>query len=483
MTDYAGLFANEHPLVADTTANLASVDFWSGRTADAAASALRAEATSLEHLRTTVRYLPERQALAFASKRPRGLDLAVSAATGGSASLRARVYDLVIQSRGIILDELAARKRIPAPVTAGLATLSTTALRARQRYANLLVRSLEGTIPQREFEAARQEKESAERALAAESADARAELARTPPGLEAVQSALPAGAVLVSFLQYGRDERPSRGQAPPPAVPSVAAFVIRPGTTGPAVVSLGEAATIERLLGDWRREAAGGGVLSGAAPVTAERAVRLAGIKLRKAIWDPLAPHVRGASRVFVVPDGALSLLPFGALPSGVNGFLQESGPPFHYLTTERDLVAVAGGARSPGAGMLALGGPDFDGGPDAAARPAPAADAAAGQADSLRRARVGACGTLQSLRFQPLAGTLDEVREVAQLVPEMAGTARTLVGREANEPVFKRDAHHYRVLHLATHGFFLDGRCAAALVRGRGHSRRAAGWRRSPRS
>ena len=41
-------------------------------------AALDAEQTGRDHLRFTVRYLPERQAMAYAAKRPRGLDLALS---------------------------------------------------------------------------------------------------------------------------------------------------------------------------------------------------------------------------------------------------------------------------------------------------------------------------------------------------------------------------------------------------------------------
>ena len=63
-------------------------------------------------------------------------------------------------------------------------------------------------------------------------------------------------------------------------------------------------------------------------------------------------------------------------------------------------------------------------------------------------------------MRFQPLDGTLQEVQELAALWPGTLGPPDTRVGRQADEQTFKRDAHRYRVLHLATHGFFLDGTC-----------------------
>src|SRR4029079_4260301 len=42
------------------------------------------------------------------------------------------------------------------------------------------------------------------------------------------------------------------------------------------------------------------------------------------------------------------------------------------------------------------------------------------------------------------------------------------LLARDADEATFKRQAPHYRVLHLATHGFFLNGPCLGGLDRTR---------------
>jgi CHAT domain-containing protein len=63
-------------------------------------------------------------------------------------------------------------------------------------------------------------------------------------------------------------------------------------------------------------------------------------------------------------------------------------------------------------------------------------------------------------MQFTPLAGTSREVRDVAALWMEDS-PAQVLEGRNASEQAFKREAPGHRVLHLATHGFFLGNDCA----------------------
>src|SRR5207237_1006965 len=105
-------------------------------------AALQAEQVGRDHLRNTIRYLPERQALAYAASRPKGLDLAISIAAVGSLPAANASYDAVIRSRGVILDEFAARARTSAIADPDVAALTATVAAARQRFANLVVRSL-----------------------------------------------------------------------------------------------------------------------------------------------------------------------------------------------------------------------------------------------------------------------------------------------------------------------------------------------------
>ena len=89
---------------------------------------------------------------------------------------------------------------------------------------------------------------------------------------------------------------------------------------------------------------------------------------LRRRIWAPLAPHLVDARRVFVVPDGALNLVPLAALPSARGRYLLDDGPVIHYLAAERDLVTDGMAASTAGTGLLAIGGPSFNDGSSFAA-------------------------------------------------------------------------------------------------------------------
>ena len=127
--------------------------------------ALDVERLAREHLLFTVRYLPERQALTYASTRPQGLNLALTILSASPAD-SSRVLDAVIRSRSVLLDEFAAaRRRETSSSSPDMAKLVAETTAARQRYANLVVRSLREPVARDVLDEARRQKDDAERAL------------------------------------------------------------------------------------------------------------------------------------------------------------------------------------------------------------------------------------------------------------------------------------------------------------------------------
>jgi CHAT domain-containing protein len=469
LSERVRIFGRTHPLVASTQISIGEVDFASGLTDAALTTALEAEREGRAHLLFTARYLPERVALAYAARRPRGLDLALSAAPAASGR-RAEVFDALIRSRALILDELAARAHMLRGAGPRVSPTHQRTEEARQRFANLMVRSLDEPVARALLDKARQEKEDAERSVAEESASERAEIANASLGLADVRRALPPESVLVSFVQFNRSTRSPATSVDLSKTPSMAAFVLRADGTSVALVPLGTVANIERRVSAFRIEASGTRLISGGDSETALREYRRAGDALRQTIWDPLAAHLRHAHRILVVPDGAIGLVPLAALPAGDSSYLLEQLPPISYLSAERDLVAMTGPVQTGARGMLALGGPAFDEQAPAAARPVyPAATSDVLAALPADTRSVSGCAGLQGLRFQPLPDTIAEVQEISRFWSARRNSepATLLVGSEARETTFKQSAHNYRVLHLATHGFFLNDRCSVTTATG----------------
>jgi CHAT domain-containing protein len=277
--------------------------------------------------------------------------------------------------------------------------------------------------------------------------------------------------------------------------PSYLAFVLRAGAA-PVAVPLGPAQPIDDLGAQWRRDIVVG-ALDGP-DAAADAALRASGASLRRRIWNPVEPHLRDVGRVFVVPDGALNLVPLGALPVGKSSYLLETGPVIHYLSAERDLAATGADVAATGTGLLAIGGPAFDDATQSAARvttsrasgsPRQVARAPT-PPTTLFRGELSACANVQSLQFEALPASLREASEVGRLWREFGpaaagehGVPRVLVGRDASEQTLKQLGPGRRILHLATHGFFLGSDCIEAPRNTRGVGGLVAAARPRPRT
>jgi CHAT domain-containing protein/tetratricopeptide (TPR) repeat protein len=491
------LLGTAHPAIAETQAARSKVMAGLGESTNALPVALEAEDIGRSHLRLTLGYLPERQALGYASKRPRGLDVALSIISEQSVT---PVLDALIKGRSLIVDEIARRRRAATQTPEReLLPLWSAVSAASQRLANLVIRGPSGQRPEQYvavLDEARHEKEAAERALAEKSVAFGSDLARAEIGLEQVRAALPADSALISFVRYDRTivpllsspagaaSSPARGR-PLSTAPAYLAFVLRRASE-PIAIPLGRADTMETLIAQWRSEVlkAVPADADAASAAQAERGFRTTGASLRRRIWDPVQQHIGTATRVYIVPDGAINLVPFAALPVGQTQYLLEGERIVHYLSSERDLVTTDERRARSGSGLLALGGPAFaDGssfaalasrtsGQQAARRDGTPAPAATVTATAGLRGGSSDCGSFQAMRFAPLPGTDREASDIAGLwktlgrndATDGGPSFRLLTGAAAHEQAFKQLAPGHRVLHLATHGFFLGDECGSAL-------------------
>jgi CHAT domain-containing protein/Tfp pilus assembly protein PilF len=239
-----------------------------------------------------------------------------------------------------------------------------------------------------------------------------------------VQARIPAGAALVEIARYApvqphADARARRG------APRYVAYVLHP-TGAPGFADLGEAAPLEAAVGALRRALGDPDVTHD--PKPAARA-------LDHLLMEPVRALLGDARWIFLSPDGALNLVPFGALVDEQGHWLVERYL-FSYVTSGRDLLRF-GDAPPPREAPLILADPAFG---DAGAPPAPAAGG-----------RTTRSIDMVTHALPQLASTAEEARAIARLFPE----SRVLLGAQATEEAVK-GAHGPLLLHLATHGFFL---------------------------
>ena len=471
----------EHPFVGRALALLAAIQLEQGNLPEALENALQAEAIGRNHLTWTVRTLPEREALLYSQVRTGGLGIALATldlATYRGSGAVARVWDALIRSRGLVLDEMAARMRsVTASSDPRIIRLDSVLVVARERLAHVVVRGGEQDDPEayrRDLDTARRFKEAAEEDLARESTSFGMQRSRRQSGLAEILERLPPRTALVAYTAY----KPPAWKLPVPgathesaaqptwlaapwdsdAEPRLVAFVVTADSREPVLVPLGSLSRIVPLISSWSEEVSHP---PGPQQKQARRALRdyrKRGAELRRAIWDPLAPLLGDRDLVLLVPDAQLNLVSFAALPVASGRYLVETVAKVHYLAAERDLLLDAP-PLVPGEGLLALGGAAFD------------ADNQLAASTPSTSARSVPCTELDDVEFPALPGSEFEANMVVaswkQLAEQTQGTTASaseattlLTGRAASEHAFKSMAPGKKVVHAATHGFFL-GNCA----------------------
>ncbi|MBK5124342.1 CHAT domain-containing protein [Burkholderia sp. R-69980] len=247
--------------------------------------------------------------------------------------------------------------------------------------------------------------------------------------VERVQQAIPERAVLVEWLRYKPFNPKVYGNQPRWGAPRYLAYVLK-RQGAPVAVDVGDAKAIETLISD----------LLVALRDPASSTVPELSRKLDGQLMQPLRPYIGDAERIVLSPDGQLNLLPFGVLTDRQGRYLIQSTE-VTYVTSGRDLLRVASATPSRQAPVV-IADPDF--GPlDKAAAHEPA--------DPTHRRSADMRGGV--LQFKPLPGTAAEARAIQRILKL---TDQQVLTRGNATATALKQLTGPRILHLATHGFFL---------------------------
>jgi CHAT domain-containing protein len=152
---------------------------------------------------------------------------------------------------------------------------------------------------------------------------------------------------------------------------------------------------------------------------------------------------------VYVAPDGELNRLAFEALVDDQSHYLVEHYR-FVYLSCGRDLMRPA---AKPALGTVVFAGPDFN----LNAKQRKDQATALLQKPEQVALRGGATADLRGLRWTSLPGAAAEAADIQKALQDSTyGPVQVYAGSQALEEVLKRMPAP-RLLHLATHGFFLE--------------------------
>ena len=386
----------------------------------------------------------ERQKLLFVNRTSERTDRTISLHLlegGGNADAGALAALVLLQRKGRVLDAMAGtfaavRQRVVdvrdkelldqlKDTTARLARLALGAANpASAEQREHAITTLEA------------DKERLEAELSEHSAEFRAQV--RPVTLEAVQAAIPGDAALLEFAIFRpfdpRAERNAEAYGPP----HYAAYVVRK-QSAPRGFDLGPADVINDAIGGLRQALRD--------PKRTDVQARARGVDER--VMRPLRAAFGEAARLIVSPDGELNLVPFEALVDEHGRYLIERHA-ISYVTSGRDLLRMQV-PRANRSKPVIFADPVF--GEPASAAVAPSS--ARRPSDLAARRSVTTGQELSAVYFAPLAATAEEGRAIKALFPD----ATLFTGQRARKAALQR-VEAPRMLHIASHGFFLkDGR------------------------
>ncbi len=461
------VFGEEHYAVAENLGRLSEISRHLGRQLAAARLAERAVGIRHRALVENAAVLSEADALAYAELVKRSLDDYLSCYTSLAAGDSAETLnpaDVVFSCKGQVSDAIFERNRLVVDeADTAMASIAEALRFARFEMAQMFVEG-SGEDPdayRRAIAEMRDEVENLESELAMRSAGHRTHRRYGNVTAESVVSKLPKSCCLVEYIRYNHVD--------PIAETSRARYlaVVAAAGSEPVVVPVGWASDVDDLVSRYRRHMLR--VSRATSPPTPVDVAeyREIGAALWEVLWGPVAGYASDYRTMFLAADGALNTVSFAGLITPEGDYLVEDAT-LHYLSSARDLLRPAPDVEQA-SGLLAFGDPDYDALPRAREGD-PAGDRGADGREgavATRSVRSG-CEELSRVNVTRLPGTLKEVRLVEDYWNRSIKEPATVyTGPDAGEARLKAEAKGHRVIHLATHGYFLNDECGGAASGG----------------
>lgn len=264
-----------------------------------------------------------------------------------------------------------------------------------------------------------------------------------------IAHAIPGNAVLLDFVHYREiDFHAATNCWQGLHYACYLTFPLQRGSTSVLVerVELGEAQSIDNAVTTFVRRMAAGQYRA--------RDLLTAEESLSNLVYAPLRRFVEKASHLIICPDGELSRLPFEMLRDGGRLLIEEKL--ISYVGSGREIVRLDGrGGREPTGAPFVVGNPEFD--LNLAEVDSSSCQVAGKPNPSVHGFEVAIPKSLsrsfRAEKFHPLPSAAKEAHLVAQI---LGGDSVLRLGEGARECEL-RSLQSPRVLHLATHGFYLS--------------------------
>jgi tetratricopeptide (TPR) repeat protein/CHAT domain-containing protein len=432
-----------HPSTANSLNNLAFTLGAVNRNKEAFALFSRALASQNRIIANMFTVATEAQKLQFVRQSAWGYEGLLSLLSHRLAAEQDKLWaglDAVLSRKGIVFD---AQSRQHEAIAGSLDPATRKLwqdLDARRKALGKLIQAGPGnssaTAYKKRIATLQAEIEQLESALSAKSALVADELNKRRVTAKQLANRLPRDTVLVEFVLID-DYDWGKGQWS--GTKRYLAFVLKPGPRL-QLLDLGKAAALDSRL---EKSLA---MLTRPGSTRGKTQLHAAG-QLYQQLWSSLSLPVGTPARIIISPDGLLNLVPFGTMRGQDGRYLVEQYE-FQYVTSGRDLATVK--KQSAKTDLFLAANPDFD-----------------------RSGNTGIPGKDQGsfrsrdfrMKFTPLPGTAVEASKVPALLHSTR--RQVLTGQAATEAAVLA-AERPRVLHLATHGFFLPDQLVFSPETGR---------------